>query len=90
MTRIEKHLKNLEAERRSARVTPELWQEWRSHPMTKVFFLSLDIHHIKHLMISASGNDTPYWMGHEKGRTEAIAEAINYEPHEITDEGNTE
>ena len=86
MTRIEKHLKSLEAERRNARVTAELWQEWRNHPMTKVFFLSLDIEHTQHFMRRGDTGGSLYWMGHHMGRAEMLQEIIEYEPHEITDE----
>ena len=87
MTRIDKHLKKLEAERRDKPVTAEMWAHWRAHPMTEIFFLDHDIQHAK--LLTNKSSDSEYYVGFTQGRIDQAAETIDYEPHEIT-EANTD
>ena len=84
MSRIQKHLKKLEAQRRSKPVTQEMWQHWLAHPMTEIFFLSLDAEHAK-MLTDKRLSIEPFWTGHHEGRIDMIEEIINYEPHDIAD-----
>ena len=86
MTRIDKYLKKLEGQRRSKPVTREMWQNWLAHPVTEIFFLSLDIRHAQLLTTKPASEDL-FWMGHHDGLVGMAGEIINYEPHELTDEG---
>ena len=79
MTRIDKYLKKLEGQRRSKPVTREMWQNWLAHPMTEIFFLSLDIRLLQETMFE---NDLV--------RCGTLAEIIDYEPHEITEGEKTD
>ena len=91
MTRIDKYLKKLEGQRRSKPVTREMWQNWLVHPMTEIFFLSLDIRLLKLKRGDVhSGPSASEQAAYGNGETQMLEQIIDYEPHELTDEGETD
>ena len=85
MTRIQKHLKKLESQRRSTPVTREMWLNWLAHPMTEIFFLSLDIRHIE-LLTNPPANTDQFWMGYQEGQIKMAEQIIGFEPHDIAED----